>query len=142
MPGPSNPGLATVKSTGEGMGGFTLKVVQLEVLPTYKTVAAWFSGPPEDTEHLFQCPRRLNLGLNTGRWSLYESREEPNGVRLVHSIDSPSAAALQETKWRPFRGMGQTIFSLPPSPNQTEKSKEGETRGYMVGTISFIHADQ
>jgi hypothetical protein len=46
--------------------GSTHKMVGLEVLVTYKTMAAWFLSPPEDKKCLLQCPCRLNWGLNTG----------------------------------------------------------------------------
>jgi hypothetical protein len=70
--------------------GSRLKKVGLEILPTYKRVAAWFPDPPEDTESLFQRLRRLNRGVNTGQGRLYERRKEPKGIRLVVSIDSPA----------------------------------------------------
>ena len=81
-------------------------------MPTYKKVVAWFPGPKEDTERLFQRLRRLNRGLDTSQWRVYERKEEPKGVRLVLSIDSQSVATLEELKWRPFSGVGQAVFSL------------------------------
>jgi hypothetical protein len=48
--------------------GSKLRMVGLEVLPTYKRVVAWFPGPGEDTERLFQRLRRLNRGLDTSQW--------------------------------------------------------------------------
>ena len=89
-----------------------LKVVGLDALPTYKRIAAWFPGPVEDTERLFLRLRSLNRGLNTETWRVYERREEPNGVRLVLSVDSASITVLEGLRWRPFSGVGQAVFSL------------------------------
>ena len=74
--------------------GSRLKVVGMESLPTFKRVAAWFPGPTEDTEQCFSRLCRLNQGLDTGQWRVYECREDPNGVRLVLSIDASSATVL------------------------------------------------
>jgi hypothetical protein len=63
--------------------GSRLKVVGLDALPTYKRVVAWFPGPAEDTERLLLRLHRLNRGLDTGNWRVYERKEELNGVRLV-----------------------------------------------------------
>ena len=92
--------------------GSRLGMVGLEALPTYKRVVAWFPGPAEDTERLFARLRRLNRGLETNQWRVYERKEEPRGVRLVLSIDSQSADTLERLKWRPFSGTGQAVFSL------------------------------
>jgi hypothetical protein len=43
---------------------------------------------------------------------VYERKEEANGVRLVLSIDVASITVLEGLGWRPFSGVGQTIFSL------------------------------
>jgi hypothetical protein len=98
--------------TLEAWEGSRLKVVGQDALPTIKRVAAWFLGPVEDTEWYITRPRRLNRGLDTGQWRIYERREDPNGVRLVLSIDSASVTTLEGLKWRPFSGIGQAIFSL------------------------------
>lgn len=92
--------------------GSRLRMVGLEALPTYKRVVGWFPGPVEDTERLLARLRRLNRGLETSQWRVYERKEEPRGVRLVLSIDSESAATLERMKWRPFSGTGQAVFSL------------------------------
>jgi len=63
-------------------------MVGLNALPAYKRGVAWFPGPAEDTERYFHRIRRLNRGLDTGDWWVYERREEPNGVRLVLNTDS------------------------------------------------------
>ena len=75
--------------------GSRLKVVGLDDLPTFKRVVAWFLGPSEDTERCFSRLRRLNRGLDTGQWWVYECREEPNGVRLVLSFDAASVTVLE-----------------------------------------------
>jgi hypothetical protein len=93
--------------------GSRLKTVGLDALPTYKRVLAWFLGPVEDTERYLLWLRRLNPGLDTGHWRVYERKEEANGVHLVLSIDTTSVAVLEGLKWRPFSGVGQAIFSLP-----------------------------
>ena len=92
--------------------GSRLKVVGLDALPTYKRVVAWFLGPVEDTEWLLSRFRRLNWGLDTGNWRVYEHKEEPNTVRLVLSIDTASITVLKGLCWRPFSGVGQAVFSL------------------------------
>ena len=88
--------------------GSRLKFVGLDALPTYRRVMAWFPGPVEDTERL--C--RLNRGLDTGNWRVYERKEEPNGVRLGLSIDTASITVLEGLRWRPFSGVGRAVFSL------------------------------
>jgi hypothetical protein len=92
--------------------GSRFKVVEMDALPVFKRVTAWFPGPPEDTETLFQRLRRLNRGLEPRQWRVYERKEEPNGVRLVLSIDQGSVAALEERGWKAFSGMGRAVFSL------------------------------
>ena len=69
-------------------------MVGLEAFPTYKGVVAWFLGPEEDTECYFQRLRRLEKGLNTGHWRVYEHREKLNGVHCMLSTDFPSVAAM------------------------------------------------
>jgi hypothetical protein len=54
----------------------------------------------------------LNQGLDTRHWSVYERKEEPNGVRLVLSIDTASVTMLERLKWSPFSGVGQATFPL------------------------------
>jgi hypothetical protein len=82
------------------------------MLSPHISVAAWFPGPVEDAERYFQRLGRLNRGLNTWQWRVCERKEEPNGFRIVLSIDSASAATLEGINWRPFGGVGQAIFSL------------------------------
>jgi hypothetical protein len=76
----------------------------LDALPTFKRLAAWFPGPVEDTERYFTRLRRLNRGLDTGQWRTYVRRDDPNGVRLVLSIDSASVTTLEGLNWRPLAG--------------------------------------
>ena len=104
--------LANKTPTMDAWEGSRLKVVDLEALLTYKRVAAWLPGPVEDTERYFSRLRRLNRGLDTRNWRVYERREEQHGVRLVLSIDNTSAAVLEGLQWRPFSGVGQAVFSL------------------------------
>jgi hypothetical protein len=104
--------LARVVLTLTAMQGSRLKIVVLDALPTFKRVTAWFPGPVEDTEMLFRRLHRLNRGLDTRQWRIYERKEEPNGVRLVLSIDQTSVAALERMEWRPFSGVRQATFSL------------------------------
>jgi len=68
-------------------------MVALDTLPTYKTVVAWFLGPRKDIERYFQQLHRLNQGLNTSHWRVYERKREPDRLCLVLSIDSPLIAA-------------------------------------------------
>jgi len=55
---------------------------------------------------------RLNQGLDTRHWRVYERREESNRVRLVLSIDAASVTVLERLKWRLFSGVGQVTFSI------------------------------
>ena len=55
---------------------------------------------------------RLNQGLDTRHWRVYERREESKGVRLVLSIHAASVSVLERLRWRPFSGVGQATFSL------------------------------
>jgi hypothetical protein len=68
-------------------------MVGLDALPTYKGVVAWFPGPGKDMECYFQRLRRLNQGLNTSHWRVYERKREPDRICLVVSIDSPLIVA-------------------------------------------------
>ena len=70
--------------------GSRLKMVGLDALPTYRRVVAWFPGPVEDMKRYIHRLLRLNQGLDTRQWRAYERREEPNGFRLVLSIDTAS----------------------------------------------------
>jgi hypothetical protein len=92
--------------------GSRLKFVGLDALPIYKRVVAWFLGPVEDTEWYLSWLCRLNWGLDTGNWRVYEPKEEPNGVCLVLSIDTASVTVLEGLRWGLVSGMGQAIFSL------------------------------
>jgi hypothetical protein len=91
--------------------GSRLKIVGLDALSTYKRVVAWFPGPT-DTERYLLWLWRLNQGLDTRYWRLYERKEESNEVRLVLRIDTASIAKPKGLRWRPFSGVGQAIFSL------------------------------
>ena len=96
----------------------------LDALPTYKRVVAWFPGPAEDAERYLLRFRRLNHGLDTRHWRVYERKEESTGVRHVLSIDTASVTALEGLRWRPFSGVGQATFSLLGV--KLEGKKQGE----------------
>jgi hypothetical protein len=104
--------LATKVPTMAACAGSPLKLVGLEDLLTYRRVVAWFPGPREDTERYFLRLRRLNQGLETGLWRVYERKEEPNAVRLVLSVDSSSTAVLEGLGCRPYGGVGHAVFSF------------------------------
>jgi hypothetical protein len=84
-------------------GGSRLKVVELDALPIYKRVVA--------TERYLLRFRKLNRGLDTGNLRVYERKVEPNGVRLVLSIDTAPITVLEGLQWRPFSGVGQATFT-------------------------------
>jgi len=92
--------------------GSRLKLLGLDALPTYKRVVAWFLGPAEDAERYLLRLRRLNQGLETRQWRVYEHKEESNGVHLVLSIDTASVSVLEKLRWKPYSGVGQATFSL------------------------------
>ena len=79
--------------TGEGS---RLRLVGLNALPTYRRVVAWFPGPAEDGERYLLWLQRLNQGLDTRQWRVYERMEEAKGVRLVLSIDAAAVCILQK----------------------------------------------
>ena len=104
--------LASSVPTLRACEGSRLKMVGLEALPTYRRVLAWLPGPAEETGRYLQWLRRLNWGLETDNWRVYERKEESNGVRLVLSVDSKSIMALEKHSWKPFSGVGRATFSL------------------------------
>jgi hypothetical protein len=103
--------LASRLSTLEAWEGSRLKVVGLDALPTYKRVVAWFPGSMEDTKRYLLRLRRLNRGLDTGQWIVYERREEPNGVCLVLSTDTASVAMLEGLETLQWGGSGRLLPS-------------------------------
>jgi hypothetical protein len=103
---------ATKVPTLAACTGSRLKLVGLEDLLTDRRVVAWFLGPRKDMEWYFLQLQRLNQGLETGIWRVYERKEEPNGVRLVLSVDSSSIAVVEGLGWRPYSGVGHAVFSL------------------------------
>jgi hypothetical protein len=88
--------------------------------------------------------QRLNWGLDTGLWRVYEHREKPNGVRLALSVNSSSiavlgGAAMETLQW------GGTCCPLPSRRRAREKEVRhpGEEVGHhdMVSTdVNFIQA--
>lgn len=73
--------------------GSRLKVMGLEALLTYKEWLLGFQRPVEDTERYLQRLRRLNQGLNTSQWRVYESKEESDGFCTFLNTDPSSVAA-------------------------------------------------
>jgi len=108
--------------------GSRLKIVGLDALPTYKRVVVWFPGPAEDAERYLLRLRRLNQGLDTRHWRVYERREESNGVRLVLGIDAASVTMLERFGWRP-----SVVWGRPHSPfwvlSQRGRNKKKRKRG-------------
>jgi hypothetical protein len=100
-----------------------------------------FPGTVEDTERYFLRLRRLNRGLDTRHWRVYERKEEPNGIRLVLSTFTTSVTALEGMGWRPFSGVVQAIFSFPSGcqtgREEIGREEEEEAEGDMVSSISL-----
>jgi hypothetical protein len=88
--------------------GSRFKLVEMDALPIFKRITAWFPGPPDDTETLFMRLRRLNQSLKPKQWRVYKHKEH-HRVRLVLSIDQSLVTTLEE--WKAFSIMGE-----PPSP--------------------------
>jgi len=95
--------------------------VGLDAIPTYKRVVAWLLGPAEDAKRYLVRLHRLNQGLDTRHWRVYEHREESIGVRLVLSIDAASVTVLERLRWRTFSGVGQATFSLLGTKSEGKK---------------------
>jgi hypothetical protein len=74
--------LATKVPTLPACVGSRLKLVDLEDLLTYRRVAAWIPGPGADTQRYFLRLQRLNRGLETGLWRVYECKRNPMGSAL------------------------------------------------------------
>jgi hypothetical protein len=108
--------------------GSRLKMVSLEALPTFKRVAAWIPDAVEDTDTSLRRLRRLNRGLETAQWRVYERREEANGVRLVLIIDQDSVAALERLQWKPFSEVAKAVFSLLVAKSQEKKETHLQTQ--------------
>ena len=90
--------------------GSRLKLVGLDALPTYKRVVAWFPGPAEDADRYLLQLRRLNEGLDTRHWRVYERRKESNRVLLVLSIDEASVIVLERLR------SPSVVWGRPHSP--------------------------
>jgi len=69
--------------------GSRLNLVGLDALPTYKRVVAWFPGPAIDVERYLLRLCRLNQGLDTRHWRVYERREESNGSAWCSVLMQP-----------------------------------------------------
>ena len=83
--------------------GSRLRLVGLNAPPTYKSVVTCFPGPAEDAERYLLRLRRLNQGLDTRHWRVYERREGSNGVRLVFTIDAASFSMLERFEMEVFQ---------------------------------------
>jgi hypothetical protein len=66
--------------------GSRLKVVGLDVLPTFKRVVAWFPGPVEDTERYFLWLHRLNRGWTPGNGGSISARSNQMGSALCSAL--------------------------------------------------------
>ena len=99
---------------------------------------AWFLGPAEYKEPYFQRLRRLNQGLNTSQWRVYERKEEPKTARLVLSIDSSSIAALEVVRRFLLSGVEQAIFSLLGVKPEVRVTTEVVTCGREERAINFF----
>ena len=102
----------------------------MDALPTYKRVVAWFPGPAEDAERYLLRLRKLNQGLDTKLWRVYERKEEPHGVRLVLSIDTASIMVLEKLGWRGL----SAVWHRPLSPFWAS-SQSGRSKKRMRGLI-------
>ena len=60
----TNDCLASRVPTLVAWEGFSLKILDLDALSTYKRVVAWFPGPAEDAERYLLRLRRPNQGLD------------------------------------------------------------------------------
>jgi hypothetical protein len=109
--------------------GSRLKKVGLDALPTYKRVVAWLLGPAEDIRRYLQWFHRLNQGLDTDNWRVYQRKEEPNRVHLVLNVDSKYTTALERLGWRPFSGVGHAAFSLLGVNLEGKKQRRNRGRG-------------
>jgi hypothetical protein len=113
--------LASKVPTLTAWEGSRLTMVGLDALSTYKRVVAWFPGPMEDTGRYFQRLRRLNQGLDTSHWRVYERKEEHSGVHLVLSIDTSRC-------WRGRDGDHSAAWDRRSSPfwvlNQKGRSRK------------------
>ena len=89
-----------------------LKMVGLDALPTHKKSGCLVPGPCGGHEVVSTMAPQVEPGFGHLPLEGLQHREGPNGVCLVHSIDSTSFTALERLGWRPFSGMGQAIFSL------------------------------
>ena len=122
--------------------GSRLKLRGLDTIPTYKRVVAWLPGPAEDAERYLLWLHRLNQGLDTRHWRVYERREESSGVRLVLSIDAASVTVLERLRWRPFIGVGQATFSLLGAKSEERNKRRGGGGRMGYGEFHLFHSGQ
>jgi hypothetical protein len=125
-----------------GWEGSRLKIMGLDALSIYKRVVAWFTGHEEGAERYLLRFRRLNQGLDTRHWRVYERREESSGVRLVLSIDAASVTVLERLRWRPFIGVGQATFSLLGAKSEERNKRRGGGGRMGYGEFHLFHSGQ
>ena len=94
------------------MGGLKAKDGGLRGSPYLQESGGLVSVPRGRYRALVYRLRRLNRGLDTSQWKVYERKEEPSGVRLVLSIDSQSVTMLFEVETFQRRRTGSFLPSL------------------------------
>ena len=139
------PGIGwLVEPTLKATEGSRLKMVGLDALLTYRRVVAWFPGTVDDTGHYFLQLRRLNQGVDTNHWRVYDHKEECNGACTVLSIESTSVTVLERMGWRQFSSGGKAIFSLlgvrPEGVRKRQRWRRRRWLNVTVSTILFIQA--
>lgn len=92
--------------------GSRLAVVGMEALPTFKKVALWIPGPSATTPVFFDRLERLNTGLRTGAWRVWERRNATAGVRLIVSMDASTVELLGARGMRLYCGAGMATVTL------------------------------
>jgi len=112
--------------------GSRLRMMGLDALLTYKRVVAWFPGPAEDVEWYLLQLHRLNQGLDTRHWRVYEHKEEPNGVCLCSAMMQPLSPC-----WRGWVGGSSVEWGRLLSPfwvlSQRGRSKKTRRGGGRAG---------
>ena len=84
---------------------------------------------------LLQQLHKMNQGLDTTHWRVYELGEEPNGVCHALSIDFPSVVVLGKMGWQPFSGMGRDLF---PSWCKTRRKEVGSLPNVLWPTDNIV----
>jgi hypothetical protein len=112
--------------------GSRLKMVWLDVLPTYKKVVAWLLSPLMNTERYFLRLRRLNRGLDTGHWTVYERKRNP--------MDSALCSVLKQfptPHWNEWGGYPSGRYGKLSSPfwapSRKGRNKKRKERRSLIG---------